>query len=133
MPQTTTTLAATSLMPSLTVDNLQTSMDLFTALGFDVTDRWEQDGKLLGVTVTAGPVNVGLSQDDGKKGTGRAKGVGLRFYIEATGNIDALAARVKAAGVTLARDAYDTAWKTRAFEVVEPSGFLFTISSPAPS
>jgi len=40
-------------------------------------------------------------------------GVGLRFYIEATGNIDALAARVKAAGVTLARDAYDTAWKTR--------------------
>lgn len=133
MPQTPNSLAATSVMPSLTVDHLQQSLDFFTALGFEVEDRWEQDGKLLGAMLKAGNARVGLSQDDGKKGTSRAKGVGMRIYIEASGDINAIAASAKAAGVTLAKEPFDTEWGTRAFEVTEPSGFLLTISSPSPS
>jgi uncharacterized glyoxalase superfamily protein PhnB len=53
----------------------------------------------------------------------------MRLYLEATDNIDELAARAKAAGVTLERDPSDTPWGTRAFDVKD-SGFLVTISSP---
>lgn len=133
MPEVQTkTLNATGQMPSLTVDNLQRSLDFFTGLGFEVEDRWEENGQLLGVMLKAGNVQLGLSQDDGKKGRDRTKGVGMRLYIETRDNIDDLAARAKAAGVTLTSEPYDTDWKSRAFEVTEPSGFLLTITSPSP-
>lgn len=127
---TETTLRGKSVMPSLTVNNLRQSQDFFTALGFEIEDRWEQNGELLGLMLKAGDARLGLSQDDGKKGTNRVKGVGVRLYIEADSNIDEIAARAKAAGVTLHREPHDTEWGTRAFEVTEPSGFLLTIASP---
>jgi uncharacterized glyoxalase superfamily protein PhnB len=123
------TLHGTSVMPSLTVNNLQQSLGFFEGLGFEVEDRWEQDGKLLGVMLKAGEARLGLSQDDGKKGTGRLKGVGMRIYIEANDDIDDVAARAKAAGVKLEKEPHDTEWGSRAFEVTEPSGFLLTIAS----
>jgi uncharacterized glyoxalase superfamily protein PhnB len=123
------TLQGTSVMPSLTVNNLQQSLGFFEGLGFEIEDRWEQDGKLLGVMLKAGDARLGLSQDDGKKGTGRIKGVGMRIYIEANDDIDDVAARAKAAGVKLEREPHDTEWGNRAFEVTEPSGFLLTIGS----
>lgn len=125
------TLQGTSVMPSLTVNNLKESETFFTALGFEIEDRWEDNGVLLGLMLKGGDARLGLSQDDGKKGTNRVKGVGVRIYIEAAGDLDAVAARAKAAGVTLTKDPHDTEWGTRAFEVSEPSGFLLTIASPA--
>jgi uncharacterized glyoxalase superfamily protein PhnB len=133
MPEVQTkTLNATGLMPSLTVDNLQRSLDFFTGLGFEVEDRWEENGQLLGVMLKAGSVQLGLSQDDGNKGRDRVKGVGMRLYIETGDDINEIAKRAKAAGVTLTSEPHDTEWKSRAFEVTEPSGFLLTISSPQP-
>ena len=133
MPEVQTkTLNATGLMPSLTVDNLQRSLDFFTGLGFEIEDRWEDNGQLLGVMLKAGNVQLGLSQDDGKKGRDRVKGVGMRLYIETSDGIDEIAKRAKAAGVALTSEPHDTEWKSRAFEVTEPSGFLLTISSPPP-
>jgi uncharacterized glyoxalase superfamily protein PhnB len=123
------TLQGTSVMPSLTVNNLQQSLDFFDGLGFEIEDRWEENGKLLGAMLKAGNARLGLSQDDGKKGTDRTKGVGMRIYIEADDNIDEVAARAKAAGVKLVREPHDTDWGNRAFEVTEPSGFLLTIGS----
>ena len=118
-----------SVMPSLTVNNLQQSLDFFAGLGFEVEDRWEVDGKLLGAMLKAGEARLGLSQDDGKKGLNRTKGVGMRLYVEAADDIDRVAARAKAAGISLSREPHDTDWGTRAFEVTEPSGFLLTIAS----
>ena len=120
-----------SIMPSLTVNDLKASEAFFTGLGFEIEDRWEDGGKLMGLMIKAGEARLGLSQDDGKKGMDRVKGVGVRLYIEADGDIDAIAARAKAAGVTLQSEPKDTEWGTRAFEVTEPSGFLITIASPA--
>ena len=125
------TLQATSVMPSLTVNDLQQSLRFFEALGFEVADRWEHDGQLMGVMLKAGKAELGLSQDDWKKGRDRVKGVGVRLYIEAADNIDEVAARAKAAGVTLQREPHDTDWGSRAFEVMEPSGFVLTIGSPS--
>ena len=123
-------LLGKSVMPSLTVNNLQESLNFFTALGFEVEDRWEDKGVLLGVMLKGGNARLGLSQDDGKKGANRAKGVGMRLYIEADGDINAVAARAKSAGVALTQEPHDTEWGTRAFDVKEPSGFLLTIASP---
>ena len=119
------------VMPSLTVNNLQQSLDFFNGLGFEVEDRWEEDGKLLGAMLKAGDARLGLSQDDGKKGLNRVKGVGMRIYIEAADDIDQVAARAKASGIALTREPHDTDWGSRAFEVTEPSGFLLTIGSPS--
>lgn len=126
-------LRGKSIMPSLTVNDLKASEAFFTGLGFEIEDRWEHDGKLLGLMIKAGEARLGLSQDDGKKGMDRVKGVGVRIYIEADGDINAVAARAKAAGVTVSREPHDTDWGTRAFEVIEPSGFLLTIASPSKS
>jgi uncharacterized glyoxalase superfamily protein PhnB len=128
----TRTLNATGIMPSLTVDQLQRSVDFFSGLGFEVEDRWEENGVLMGVMLKAGNVRLGLSQDDGKKGRDRAKGVGMRLYIETKDDVNEIAARAKAAGVALTSEPHDTEWGSRAFEVTEPSGFLLTISSPSP-
>jgi uncharacterized glyoxalase superfamily protein PhnB len=77
----------------------------------------------------AGKNQIGLSQDDWKKGRDRKKGVGMRVFMSTTQNVDQIAARAKSAGVKLNSEPHDTEWKTRAFEVTDPSGFLLTISS----
>lgn len=127
----TRTLNTTGIMPSLTVDNLQRSVDFFSGLGFEVEERWEENGVLMGVMLKAGNVRLGLSQDDGKKGSDRVKGVGMRLYIETKDDVNEIAARARAAGVALTSEPHDTEWGSRAFEVTEPSGFLLTISSPS--
>ena len=118
------------VMPSLTVNDLQQSLDFYTGLGFEVEERWEQNGVVLGAMLKAGEARLGLSQDDGKKGRDRVKGTGVRIYVEAADDIDQVAARAKAAGVTISAEPYDTEWGARVFEVTDPSGFLLTISSP---
>jgi uncharacterized glyoxalase superfamily protein PhnB len=126
---TETALQAKTLSTSLTVDDLEQSITFFEKLGFAVDDRWEQDGTLLGVMLRAGDVQIGLSQDDWKKGRDRAKGVGMRLFISTTQNVDQIAARAKQAGIALTREPHDTEWGSRAFEVTEPSGFKMTIAS----
>jgi uncharacterized glyoxalase superfamily protein PhnB len=49
--------------------------------------------------------------------------------MSTTQNVDEVAARAKSAGITLKSEPFDSEWKTRVFEVVDPSGFLLTISS----
>ena len=131
MADQSNTLQGTSIMPSLTVNNLKESESFFTALGFEIEDRWEDNGKLMGLMIKGGNARLGLAQDDGKKGLDRVKGVGVRIYIEANGDIDAVAAHAKAAGVKLTKEPYDSEWGSRTFEVTEPSGFLLTIASPS--
>jgi uncharacterized glyoxalase superfamily protein PhnB len=126
---TESTLQAKTISPSLTVNDLQQSIRFFERLGFAVEDRWEEQGQLLGVMLRAGDASIGLSQDDWKKGRDRQKGVGLRLFIATKQNIDQIASRAREAGVTLDSEPHDTEWKTRAFEVTEPSGFKLTISS----
>jgi uncharacterized glyoxalase superfamily protein PhnB len=122
-------LQISAIVPSFTVDDLQKSMTFYEALGFAVEERWEEEGTLLGVMLRAGKSQIGLSQDDWKKGRDRKKGVGMRLFISTTQNVDEIATRAKAAGITLESEPHDTEWKTRAFEVVDPSGFLLTIFS----
>ena len=127
---TDNTLQAKTMMPSITVDDIQASIRFFEGLGFVVGDRWEDNGTLMGVMLRAGNCEIGVSQDDWKKGRDRQKGIGMRLYIETTQNIDDLAARAKKAGVKLDSEPNDTGEGTRSFDATEPSGFKVTISSP---
>jgi uncharacterized glyoxalase superfamily protein PhnB len=125
----TSYLQATSLVPSLTVDDLQQSITFYEKLGFIVEERWEDEGVLRGVMLQAGEFRIGLAQDDWQKGRDRRKGVGLRIYVGTRQDIEAVAARAKASGVTLETDVHDTPWGSRAFELTDPTGFKLTLAS----
>ena len=129
MATTQEALHISAVVPSFTVDDLEKSIRFYEALGFAVSERWEEKGTLLGVMLRAGTTEIGLSQDDWKKGRDRKKGVGVRLLLSTTQNVDEVAARAKNAGITLKSEPFDSEWKTRVFEVVDPSGFLLTISS----
>ena len=122
-------LQISEIVPNFTVDDLQKSIAFYEALGFTVDERWEENGALLGVMLRAGKSQIGLSQDDWKKGRDRKKGIGMRLFMSTTQNVDEIAVRAKGAGITLNSEPHDTEWKSRAFEVTDPSGFLLTISS----
>jgi uncharacterized glyoxalase superfamily protein PhnB len=126
----TTTEAALqvkTVSPSFTVDDVQKSVRFFEGLGFAVDERWEEGGVLQGVMLRAGDAWIGLTQDDWKKGRDRQKGIGVRYYLNTTQDIDQLAGRAKKAGITLDSEPHDMEWGGRAFDVTEPSGFKFTI------
>jgi uncharacterized glyoxalase superfamily protein PhnB len=127
-----TALTPKSILPGLTVDDLEKSIPFYEALGFGVTQRWDQDGKLMSVMLKAGEFELGLNQDDWKKGRDRQKGLGTRLNLETTQSIDEIAARMKAAGFTLDMEPFDTQWKTRQFELTDPTGFKWTVSSEWP-
>ena len=128
MATTQETLKITSMIPNFTVNDLQKSIAFYEGQGFSVDERWEEKDVLLGVMLRAGGNRIGLSQDDWKKGRDRKKGVGMRVMI-ATKNVDEIAARAKGAGIKLDSEPHDTEWKSRAFEVTDPSGFLLTITT----
>ena len=133
MATTQQALQVTGITPLFTVDDLQASIAFYEALGFTVGERWEENGALLGVMLAVGKTQIGLNQDDWKKGRDRKKGVGVRLFLATTQNIDEIAARAKSAGITLASEPHDTEWKSRAFEVTDPSGLLLTIGSEMPA
>ena len=132
MATTEEALGIGTIIPSFTVDDLQKSITFYEGLGFTVTERWEENGALLGVMLRAGKTEIGLNQDDWKKGRDRKKGIGMRLFMSTGQNVDEVAARAKAAGITLKSEPHDTEWKTRAFEVVDPTGFMITIGSEIP-
>src|SRR5918992_2592928 len=118
-----------AIVPTLTVDDLHKSINFYEALGFAIDERWEENGTLLGVMLRAGKTQIGLSQDDWQKGRDRKKGIGMRLFMATTQSVDEIAMRAKRAGITLKSEPHDTEWKTRAFEVIDPSGFVWTIGS----
>jgi uncharacterized glyoxalase superfamily protein PhnB len=132
MPTATGALTVKTIMPGLTVDDLASSIAFYEALGFTVGETWDDNGKMVAAMVKAGDLEIGLNQDDWKKGRDRQKGIGTRLNIETGNNIDEIAARAKAAGLKLDVEPFDTPWKTRQFELTDPTGFKLTVSSEWP-
>ena len=133
MATTQEAVQISAIVPTLTVDDLQKSITFYEALGFAIDERWEEKGTLLGVMLRAGKSQIGLNQDDWKKGRDRKKGIGVRLSLSTPQNVDEIARRAKSAGITLKSEPHDTEWQSRAFEVIDPSGFLLTIFSEAPA
>lgn len=123
------TLNLKELSPSFTANDLEKSLAWYRdVLGFAVEERYEREGKLVGVGLRAGGVFLMLSQDDWKKGRGRTKGEGFRIYCMTAGNVDALAKGIVARGGTLDQEPRDQPWGMRDFALTDPDGFKITIA-----
>jgi catechol 2,3-dioxygenase-like lactoylglutathione lyase family enzyme len=127
MPQP---LLGETLDASLTVSDLERSATWYTTiLGFSVDRRHERDGTLIAVSLKAGAVRLLLTQDYGAKGPSRVRGDSLSLRITTRQDINALAASIKAQGVTLDTEPM-TAHGYTIFRLHDPDGFRFSVSSP---
>jgi catechol 2,3-dioxygenase-like lactoylglutathione lyase family enzyme len=121
-----------SIMPTFTVNDLQRSLPWYRdGLGFFVSERWEEGGRLQGVMLKAGACQLGLSQDDFTKGRDRSKGVGFRLWGDTAQDVDAIAARLRAFGGTIAEEPSNR-WDSYSFTAQDPDGFKITISAARP-
>jgi catechol 2,3-dioxygenase-like lactoylglutathione lyase family enzyme len=126
------TLDARGLAPALTVNDLQASLRFYTeGLGFEVAQENEAEGVVRFYMLKSGNALLGIGQDDFAKGRDRLKGVGTRFWLTTAADIHALAARAKAAGITLDSEPEPLPWGPMGFSFTDPDGFKFTISNEA--
>lgn len=121
---------AVSLGASLTVKDLQQSLSWYQdVMGFAIDQKFEREGKLMGVVVKAGEVRLLLGQDDGAKGWERVKGEGFSLHLTTDQNVDEYANRIKQRGGTLQSEPADMPWGARAFRLQDPDGYRFAVSS----
>jgi uncharacterized glyoxalase superfamily protein PhnB len=124
------TLKMSTASPGFTVNDLEKSLAWYRdVLGFAVEERWEHEGKLMGVSLQAGSVSFMIGQDDWKKGRDRKKGEGFRLYCTTTQDVDVLAKRIVARGGRLDQEPRDQPWGTRDFALTDPDGFKITIGA----
>ena len=101
MTANTAVIKATNLGCSLTCKDLEASIRFYRdAVGFAVAETYEHEGKIAAAVVAAGDCRIVLNQDDGKLGWERIKGQGfyLQINVASAADVDAAAARIKAAG-----------------------------------
>lgn len=119
-----------TVMPSLTVDDLESSLRFYAdGLGFTVQERWEEDGKLLGAMLVAGACHLGLSQDDWSQGRDRTKGVGFRIWAETAQDLDRLAERMREQSIEHVGPKEES-WGSRSLSVVDPDGYKLSFTTP---
>ena len=136
MADTTAAINATTLGGSLTCKDLEASIRFYRdAIGFAVAQTYENDGKVAAAVVAAGHCQLVLNQDDGKLGWDRIKGQGfyLQINVAALADVDATAARIKAAGGTLIDEPADRPWGVRMFQFRDLDGFKLGVSTPLPA
>lgn len=120
-------LAMTDASPSFTVNDLEKSLAWYRdVVGFAIDEKWERDGKLMGVSLQAGDVTFMIGQDDWQKGRDRRKGEAFRIYCGTKQDVDALAAAIQARGGMLDTPT-DQPWGSRDFSMTDPDGFKITI------
>lgn len=121
---------ARGLWASLTVKDVEKSLTWYRdVVGFTVDQRYEREGKLIGVAIKAGDVRILLGADDGAKGWDRVKGEGISLQIMTGANIDEVANRIKSRGGVLDTEPADMPWGARVFRLRDPDGFKLAISS----
>ena len=126
----TTPLHARSVSPSLTVSDIQRSIRFYTdALGFSTGEEWKDGDKLMAVMLQSDQLYLMLNQDDFAKGRDRVKGAGVRLYIHTAADVNALAAQVQAAGITLDSAPGDLGWGPIGFTLTDPDGYKLTIAA----
>jgi catechol 2,3-dioxygenase-like lactoylglutathione lyase family enzyme len=127
------TINATTLGCSITCKDLAASIRFYRdAIGFGVVQSYENEGKVTAAVVGAGSIFIVLNQDDGKLGWDRIKGQGFYLQLNVAGlaDVDAAAARIKAAGGTLIDEPADRPWGVRMFQFRDLDGFKLGVSAP---
>ena len=124
------TLRLRRVTPSFTVKDVGESLTFYRdVMGFVVDEIWEHEGRRVGAALVAGSVTLLLTEDDGKAGTDRTKGLGFRLHLSTAQDVDVLASYVRERGVELHEGPTDMPWGARAFTVVDPDGFKLTVAA----
>ena len=127
-------LIGQSLQVSLTAKDLLKSVAWYVdLLGFTEERRYEREGQLRGVVLTAGDVRILVNQDDGARGWTRVKGEGFSLQINTRQRVDEVADRIRKGGGTLDTEPQDMPWGVRAFRVRDLDGYRWSISMPIAS
>lgn len=125
-----TGFVAQKLGASLTVASLQQSVAWYRdVIGFAVAREYSPRGTLIAVALSAGSVEILLTQDNGAQGAERVKGQGFSLQFTTTQDIDELAAGIVERGGVLDDPPFD-AGGARAFRLRDPDGFKLVFSSP---
>lgn len=133
MTESRAAINATNLGCSITCKDLASSIRFYRdAIGFGVAQTYENEGKVVVAVIAAGDCRIVLNQDDGKLGWDRIKGQGfyLQINVAAAADVDATAARIKAAGGTLLTEPADQPWGARMFQFRDLDGFKLGVSFP---
>ena len=133
MTNATAVLNATTLGCSMTCKDLDASVRWYRdVLGFAVAQTFEREGKVATAIMSAGDIQLVLNQDDGKLGWGRTKAQGFSLQLNVAGaaDVDAAAARIKAAGGALIDEPSDRPWGVRMFQFKDLDGFKVGVSTP---
>ena len=133
MTDASAVINATNLGCSITCKDLEASIRFYRdAVGFAVDRTFENEGKVVAASIAAGDCRIVLNQDDGKLGWDRIKGQGFYLQVNVTGaaDVDAAAARIKAAGGTLLSEPADRPWGVRMFQFRDLDGFKLGVSTP---
>jgi catechol 2,3-dioxygenase-like lactoylglutathione lyase family enzyme len=116
-----------SITPTYTVNDVERSVAWYRdGLGFFVGERWEEAGRLQGVTLKAGTCEFGLSQDDFSKGRDRMKGIGFRIWCFTSQDVDGIAARLRAFGGKIVEEP-GKRMDSYSFTAEDPDGFKISI------
>ena len=124
---------ATNLGCSITCKDLKASIRFYRdAIGFAVEQSFEHEGNVVAAVVGAGDCRIVLNQDDGQLGWDRIKGQGfyLQINVASAPDVDAAAARIKAAGGALLSEPEDRSWGVRMFQFKDLDGFKLGVSTP---
>jgi lactoylglutathione lyase len=121
------------------VSDVEGTIAFWEALGFQVTRRWEDWLRMVR------PGDAGLSdaevviQGDAGLRTRdhyftphldrEPRGVGVEVTLE-VGDVDALHAAARAAGLRIVKPIQDRDWKARDFRLAAPDGFFVRVTSP---
>lgn len=130
---TAASLNATTLGCSITCKDLATSIRWYhEVLGFAVEHQMKHEGQVVGAVLGAGDIRIVLNQDDGQLGWDRIKGQGFFLQIDVgnAADVDAAAARIRAAGGSLLNEPADRPWGVRMFQFHDPDGFKLGVSTP---
>lgn len=133
MTASTASIDVTAMGCSITCKNLEASVRFYRdAVGFSVAQTYERDGKVATAIIVSGNCSIVLNQDDGKLGWDRIKGQGfyLQLNVASAADVDAAAARIKAAGFPLLDEPADRPWGARMFQFNDLDGFKLGVSTP---
>jgi len=120
-----------AMLISLTTKDLLRSVAWYRdVLGFTVDNVRERDGKPAAASVRSGAAKIFLNQDDGGRGWERVKGEGFAITFDTAQDVDAIAARIRSSGWTLAMDPADMPWGVRMLRVLDPDGYRLGIWRP---
>ena len=133
MTASNTSIEVTAMGCSITCKDLEASIRFYRdAVGFGVAQTYDREGKVATAIIVSGNTSVVLNQDDGKLGWDRIKGQGfyLQLNVASAADVDAAAARIKAAGFPLLDEPADRPWGARMFQFNDLDGFKLGVSTP---